>query len=269
MPGSVWYAVLQYVGRGFAGWQRQRIERTVQGECEAVLARLAGARVTVHAAGRTDAGVHALGQVASFQLERRWEPDDLLRALNALLPDDLWVARVGRAPAGFHARKDATSRCYRYVVGCDAAAASPFRRPFEWALGRPLDADILRAAALAFHGTHDFRAFSSVGQPKAHYRCTVTTAEWQARPDGEGFIFTIEADRFLHRMVRFVVGISVDAALHRRSVEDIGRLLRRTDNADASPPAPPEGLYLLGARYPQLGPEGSMDPCSSSSTRPI
>jgi tRNA pseudouridine38-40 synthase len=261
-----WFAVLQYFGRDFAGWQRQPVQRTVQGEFEAALERLAGARVVCHAAGRTDAGVHALGQVVSFALERPWAPPDLERALNALLPDDLWVFRTGEAPPGFHARKSASARCYRYLVGCDAAANSPFRRPFEWPLGRPLDADLLDRAAAGFRGTHDFRAFAAVGQIRPHYRCAVRLAEWRARRDGEGFIFTIEADRFLHRMVRFLVGMSVDVALRRRPLDDIPRLLAGTDNQEASPPAPPAGLYLVGARYPQLDLERDLGLCSSFST---
>src|SRR5213079_34930 len=135
MPGTPCYAVIQYVGRDFAGWQIQRSDRTVQGEFEAILQRLTGERILTHAAGRTDAGVHALGQVVSFRIPSPWEATELLRALNSLLPSDIWVARTGRVPEGFHARKHAEARVYRYVVGCDAAAFSPFRRPFEWALG--------------------------------------------------------------------------------------------------------------------------------------
>jgi tRNA pseudouridine38-40 synthase len=266
MGGQSWYAVLQYAGGGFAGWQRQRTDRTVQGELEAALERLAGARVVTHAAGRTDAGVHALGQVASFRLARAWDPADLTRALNALLPDDVWAARVGSAPDGFHARKHATARRYRYVVGCDAAAFSPFRRRFEWACGRPLDAAALATTAAAVRGTHDFRALSRVGPPRPHYDCTVTVAEWEARPHGQGFIFHVQADRFLHRMVRFIVGISVDVALGRRPLADIERLLASTRNAEASRPAPAEGLYFVGALYPQLQLESEIGPCSSFST---
>jgi tRNA pseudouridine38-40 synthase len=244
------YAVLQYVGHAFSGWQRQRTHRTVQGEFERVLERLVGRRVATHAAGRTDAGVHALGQVVSFRVPERWEPTALYRALNALLPAEIWVARVGQAPEGFHARRHATARCYRYVVGCDAAARSPFRRPFEWALGQPLDGVLLETAAAALRAEHDFRAFAAVGQRKPHYRCHVTLARWDARPNGEGFIFSIEADRFLHHMVRFLVGTMVDVGRGRRPAGDVPRLLGSTSNAETSPPAPPEGLYFVGARYP-------------------
>jgi len=252
MPAHTFYAVLHYAGHGFAGWQRQPDTRTVQSEIEAALARLTGGRVVCHAAGRTDAGVHALGQVISFSMPKVWEASELLRALRALTPSDLWVTRVGAAPEGFHARRDARGRRYRYLVGCDDAAFSPFRRPYEWALGVRLDGGALAAGADALPGEHDFRAFAAVGQEKPHYRCTVTRAKWAARPDGQGFIFTIDADRFLHRMVRFLVGTMVDAARGRRPADDVARLLTRTDNREASPPAPPEGLYLVHVDYPQL-----------------
>jgi tRNA pseudouridine38-40 synthase len=246
------YAVFQYLGHPFSGWQRQRSQRTVQGELERVFRRLTGRRIVTHAAGRTDAGVHALGQVVSFRVPVRWDPPTLHRALNALLPPDIWVQRVGVAPEGFHARRHATSRCYRYVVGCDAAAQSPFRHPFEWSLGEALDIQLLESAAGQLLGEHDFRAFSAVGQRKPHYRCRVMVSRWDARPNAQGFIFTIEADRFLHRMVRFLVGTMVDVGRGRRPPADIPRLLASTSNAKASPPAPPQGLYLAGARYPQF-----------------
>jgi tRNA pseudouridine38-40 synthase len=266
MSGGFWYAMLQYAGGGFSGWQRQPTDRTVQAEVETVLARLDDGPVTVHAAGRTDAGVHALGQVVSFQLRRAWAARDLTRAINALLPQDVWVRHAGVAPDGFHARKHARARRYRYIVGCDAASASPFRRPFEWALGRPLDVTLLSGTADAIAGEHDFRAFSAVGQRKPHYRCRVTDARWRPRADGTGYILDIEADRFLHRMVRFLVGTSVDVALGRRPLDDVPRLLGDTDNREASPPAPPEGLYLVCVRYDHLQPDAEDDQCCSSST---
>lgn len=252
MTSRTHYLVIQYDGTHYCGWQRQPKDRTVQAELERALEKLAGGRVVTHAAGRTDAGVHALGQVVSFQSELTLAPSDLCRALNANTPRDLWIADAGLAPHGFHARKHAESRRYRYVVGCDSAASSPFRRPFEWDLGRLLDFDTLEATARLFQGAHDFQALSTVGQEKPHYRCTIHEAAWQARPDREGFIFTVEADRFLHRMVRFVVGISVDVARNRRPLEDIVRLLDSVDNQAASPPAPARGLYFVRARYPNL-----------------
>ena len=232
--------------------QRQAVDRTVQGEVETALRKLDWSGDSILIAGRTDAGVHALGQVISFTLPRAWDAAELMRAMNALLPHDVWVADAQPAPAGFHARKDATARRYRYVLGCDRASASPFRRPYEWALQRAVDAGALAAGAHAFLGEHDFRGLSAVGQIKPHYRCRITHAEWTERPHAEGYIFTVEADRFLHRMVRFMVALMVDVALGRRAPGDIPHMLAAEQNADASPPAPPEGLFLESVQYPHL-----------------
>jgi len=254
-------AVVQYDGARFAGWQRQPDERTVQAEFEAVLERLEGGgkRVVTTGAGRTDAGVHALGQGVSFTPSERWERQaaELRRALNALLPSDVWVEQVHAMRPGFDARRSATARRYRYVIGTDDAAASPFRRPYEWALGavgnRPLDIAALQGASALLAGEHDFRGLAAAGAATAHYRCRVALAEWAPRADvAEGGVtFTIEADRFLHHMVRFLVGAMVDIALGRRPPADFPRLLAATDNLAASPPAPPQGLYLVAVRYPR------------------
>src|SRR5881392_2368827 len=142
-------AVIQYDGGGFAGWQRQPADRTVQAEFEAVLERLMGRRTTATGAGRTDIGVHALGQAVSFLGAERWQPDDLRRALNALLPREIWVQQVHLMRSGFDARRSATARRYRYLIGTDEAAASPFRKPYEWALGQALDVGALGSAAAA------------------------------------------------------------------------------------------------------------------------
>lgn len=257
-PRRSFLAVIQYDGSGFAGWQRQNATRTVQGEFEAVLGRLVsdGERVAAVGAGRTDAGVHALGQGVSFTATDRWagQPADLRRALNALLPRDIWVERVHLMRAGFDARRSATARRYRYVIGTDERSASPFRRSYEWALGPAqgavLDVAALRAAAAALLGEHDFRGLAAAGAATSHYRCRVALADWAPRADGVGVTFTVEADRFLHHMVRFIVGTMVDIALGRRPPDDFPRLLAATDNLAASPPAPPHGLFLEAVRYP-------------------
>ena len=243
-------AALHFDGTGFVGWQRQPAGRSVQVEFERVLERLFGRRSPAHAAGRTDAGVHAIGLPVSFAAPLSWQPASLHRALNALLPPDCWVERVEAVRPGFHARKSACSRRYRYDIGTDAASASPFRRRFEWALARPLDLGALRAAATLVHDEHDFRAFAAKGEPKPHYRCRIQIAEWQERPAGQGLSFHIEADRFLHHMVRMLVGTMVDVGLARRLLGDIEMLLERGDNQRTSPPAPAQGLYFVRATYP-------------------
>jgi tRNA pseudouridine38-40 synthase len=150
---------------------------------------------------------------------------------------------------GFHARKSALSRRYRYHIGLDDAAASPFRRPFEWPLGRPLDLPLLQAAAMVIRGEHDFRAFAAKAD-KPHHRCHLVLAEWELRPEGRGVSFHVEADRFLQRMVRMLVGTMVDIGLGRRSVAEMARLLERADNQATSPPAPAQGLYFAAVTYP-------------------
>lgn len=242
-------ATLHYDGTGFVGWQRQPSGRSVQSEFERVLDRIFGRRTVAHAAGRTDAGVHAIGQGVSFSAPSTWTDAALRRALNALLPRDCWVQSVQLMQPGFHARKSALTRRYRYDVGTDEAAASPFRRNFEWALARPLDPDALLGAARLLQGEHDFRAFAAKGD-KPHYRCRIRMAEWGQRPERRGVSFEVEADRFLHHMVRMLVGTMVDIGLGRRPLADMATLLQRTDNAETSPPAPAQGLYFVAATYP-------------------
>jgi tRNA pseudouridine38-40 synthase len=242
-------AKLHYDGTGFVGWQRQPAGRSVQGEFERVLERIFDHTAVAHAAGRTDAGVHAVGQSVGFTAPAGWTSQTLHRALNALLPADCWVESVHPMLPGFHPRKSAVSRRYRYVIGLDEASASPFRHRFEWSLRRPLDLDLLQQAAGQLLGEHDFKAFAAKGD-KPHHRCRLLLSTWEQRPDGCGVSFHVEADRFLHHMVRMLVGTMVDIALNRRPVGDIDVLLERQDNSATSPPAPPHGLYFVAATYP-------------------
>ncbi|MGD0992798.1 MAG: tRNA pseudouridine(38-40) synthase TruA [Gemmatimonadales bacterium] len=242
--------LLQYDGGSFAGWQRQPSARTVQGVVEDILARLLEKRTPVIGSGRTDAGVHATGQAAAAMVPERWEPGDLMRAMNALLPSDVWVAAARRMVPGFNPRRDALERTYCYRIGTDVGGRSPFRSRHEWALSGPLDVPRLGTAAAALIGEHSFRALSAKGPEKDHYRCRILEALWLAREDAAGLEFWITANRFLHHMVRFLVGTMVDIARGRREPSDLAKLLRDTDNSDASPPAPPHGLFLVGVRYP-------------------
>ncbi len=252
VTGHPCLAVVRYDGAHFAGWQRQPSARTVQAELESVLDRVLGRRTPVTGAGRTDTGVHALGQGASFAVTERWsaDPDDLRRALNALLPPDVWIERVYAMRPGFDARRSAVARRYRYVVGTDDASRSPFRRPYEWPLARDVDRSLLERAAALVVGEHAFHGLAAAGAATTHYRCRVAHSEWAPRTDGEGVVYTIEADRFLHRMVRFLVGTMIDIGLGRRPLTDLPPLLVARDNQAASPPAPPQGLYLAAVRYP-------------------
>jgi len=243
-------ATLEFEGTNFAGWQRQRAGRTVQQELESVLARLAGQPVRVHAAGRTDAGVHAFGMATSFVVPDRWTPDALQKAMNALLPNDCCVSDVREARAGFHARKCAVERRYEYRIGTDESARSPFRCRYEWALGQPLDLARLQAAARPLVGRHEFGAFAVKGHLRPHTRCEVRRAAWSARVDATGVRLEVAADRFLHHMVRILTSTMVDVALGRRPLDDMNRLLVGEPGVRASAPAPPEGLFFVEAIYP-------------------
>lgn len=242
--------VLHYDGAHFAGWQRQREARTVQGVLEAALERLTRRHVSVLGAGRTDAGVHARGQAAGVRVPERWTAASLRRALNAVLPGDVWVTAAFEMRPEFHARHSAVVRRYTYLVGTDADAFSPFRRGREFAYAAPLDRDQLDRAAAALVGEHGFRGFAVKGTAPAtdDHRCRVDVARWTSRPDGVAFV--VEANRFMHHMVRFLVGTMLDAASGRRDPDDLARLLDASDNRGVSAPAPPHALYLEAVRYP-------------------
>jgi tRNA pseudouridine38-40 synthase len=150
---------------------------------------------------------------------------------------------------GFHARKSALSRRYRYDIGLDEASASPFRHRYEWALGKPVDLDLLNAAARVVRGEHDFRGFAAKAD-KPHYRCRIMVSSWEQRPDDRGVSFHVEADRFLQRMVRMLVGTMADIGMGRRPLADMATLLLSRDNQSTSVPAPSQGLYFAGVVYP-------------------
>lgn len=259
---------LHYDGTHFFGWQIQRTERTVQGELEAALKRLTGSRRPVLGSGRTDRGVHAIGQVAAVTVPRRWQPDTLRRALNAILPADVWVQSVAPVPSDFNPRYAAVARTYRYRIGTTPEAQSPFRHPWCWSLGTDLDIETLQAAADILRGRHSFKAFAKSGQPERGEFCTIQSAIWSPWEE-LGLEFEIVADRYLHRMVRYLVGTMVDIGRGRRPLLDLRRLLDDPDESDpenytappstrdtkyhtrleTSPPAPPRGLFLAHVKY--------------------
>lgn len=242
--------VVQYDGGAFSGWQRQPAQRTVQGVLEEALTRLMSVHVPATGAGRTDAGVHALGQAVSVVVPDKWEPERLQRAMNAVLPRDVRVAAAHAMLPTFHARFSATERQYRYLVGCDQDASSPFRYNREWSLGRPLDRALLTAESASVLGEHSFRAFAVKGTaPETDdHRCDVRQCAWVERPGGVAL--EIAANRFLHHMVRFLVSTMVEVAQGRRAPGSVAALLQAPDNREVSPPAPACGLYLERVSYP-------------------
>jgi tRNA pseudouridine38-40 synthase len=241
---------LAYDGSGFLGWQLQRAGagRTVQAVIENALARLAGGvRVAVAAAGRTDAGVHALGQVVSFELPRDMEPDALAGALNGILPEDVRALAACRAPAGFHARRSAVSKLYRYVLDCGAVLLPQRRRFVGWIPGA-LDEVAVGEAAALYLGRHDFASLASAG---GRTKTTVrTVSRSEAVLERSELVYEVEADGFLRRMVRSMVGGLVSVGRGALAVEALARALEARDRRAWPPPAPACGLTLVSVRYP-------------------
>jgi tRNA pseudouridine38-40 synthase len=241
-----------YDGTGLVGWQRQPQGTSVQGLLEDVLARLiAVPHVTVTGAGRTDAGVHARGQVASVVLDPDRAPADLQRGANALLPPGVRVLAVEVAPPGFHARFDAKAKTYAYhlVVG---PLISPFDVRYAWHIPYPLDVPAMRAALAALEGRHDFAAFQSTGSDIEDTVRTLTAARLDDGPaegGGTRVVVTLMGDGFLRHMVRAIAGSLVEVGRGRWPAGRLAAILAAADRSQAGPTAPPHGLFLVSVRY--------------------
>jgi tRNA pseudouridine38-40 synthase len=238
---------VEYDGTAYSGWQRQAEEPTVQAEIERALASMTRSAVTLTGAGRTDAGVHALGQVANFRCDTRLGPGAILKGLNSLLPADIAIRDCCRVPEDFHARFDAKSKIYRYhVLNRDARAA--VGRSYAWFIHRPLDLEAMRRATEVLVGRHDFKAFESTGSPRAHTVRNVLDAIWVERK-GRRLTFQIEADGFLRCMVRNIVGTLVAVGLGKLAAGAVRDILDSRDRKRAGAAAPPQGLFLVSVRY--------------------
>ena len=239
---------LAYDGTDFLGWQSQARGRTVQGVLEEALKLLSGAtRVAVAAAGRTDAGVHALGQVACFVLDRPWAPEDLVRALNGTLPRDVRATGASLAGSDFHARRSALSKLYRYELDT-ASIQLPTRRRYAGHAPSALDRERVAAAAALLVGRHDFRSLASAGSDVKTTERTVLRSE--VRFSGDTLVYEVEADGFLRKMVRSMVGGLLAAGRGTMSVESLEEALLARDRRTWPAPAPACGLFLVSVRYP-------------------
>ena len=232
---------LEYDGTGFHGWAAQPALRTVEGEVRRALAELYGSFDSLAVAGRTDTGVHAVGQVASVDVEGGPPPNRAAEALNAVLPDDVSVVAAAEAAPDFHARHSARSRAYRYRI-FRRRTPSPFEARRSWWVPRPLDVAKLERAAGVLLGEHDFRAFTPTETQHEVFRREVLAARWVERDDH--LDFEVEAHSFLRHMVRTLVGTMVDL-----DPERLHALLEGADRSQAGRTAPPWGLYLERVTY--------------------
>ena len=253
---------LAYDGTDFVGWQRQAAGTSIQGLLEEALAQLDQRAVSVAGAGRTDAGVHALGQVASFSLHRSIEGGALIRALNARLPEAIRVFAAEPVPETFHARFGATGKTYRYRIW-NTAVVSPFERAFTWHVIEPLDHRAMADAAGFLEGRHDFAAFKAAGGTTRSTEREIGSSRVVSDPGDATssrsvgpqncplplIVYEISGTGFLHHMVRTIVGTLVEIGRGRRPIEWMAEVLAGRDRTLAGPTAPAQGLVLVAVEY--------------------
>jgi tRNA pseudouridine38-40 synthase len=240
---------LRYDGTNYVGWQRQASGTSIQGLLEDALEPIAGTRVTVHGAGRTDAGVHALAQVASVAFGGTLEAPVLVRALNAVLPPDVRVLSIEDVPPDFHARFSAVGKIYEYRI-VNAPIVSPFLVRYAWHVTHPLDVDAMKTASTHLTGAHDFAAFQGAGWNTGSSQRTIRSIEWKT---GHGYdaplVCRIGGDGFLRHMVRNVVGTLIEIGVGRWTSDTIVEILASRDRSRAGPTAPAHGLFLVDVEY--------------------
>lgn len=238
---------LQYEGTRYDGWQRQgNTENTIQGKLENILAKMTGHEVEIHGSGRTDAGVHAMGQVANFHLDEDMGPEQVKEYLNRYLPEDIAVIKAERAPERFHSRLSAVKKIYTYQIET-GAKRDVFTRRIQYGLGRPLDVEAMRQAAALLCGTHDYKSFCGNRRMK---KTTVRTVETiHIKQDGSHVVLTFVGNGFLQNMVRIMTGTLIEVGLRKRSPESMKEMLAAKDRQAAGAMAPAEGLCLAGVLY--------------------
>lgn len=246
--------LVAYDGTRFCGWQRQENGPTIQAAIEDALLPFSDRRIgdeivppTLFGAGRTDAGVHALGQVASVQIGTQHSAEAIQRAVNVQLDRDIRVLQVTDAPEGFNARFDAIGKTYRYRIAT-GDVVSPFAHRYVWHQPQPLDVKAMQAATPALVGRHDFRAFMSSGSDVVDTVRTVDHADLRITSDE--LVFEVHGDGFLRHMVRAIVGTLVDVGAGRRSPASMSSLVDSLDRGGAGDTAPAQGLTLMSVDYP-------------------
>jgi tRNA pseudouridine38-40 synthase len=244
-------ATVAYDGTDYVGWQRQANGVSIQGLLEDALLALDGHEVTVTGAGRTDAGVHALGQVAAFTIDRPLAPDALVRALNAHLPPAVRIVAAEPAAPAFHPRFGARTKTYRYHLW-NADVMSPFERRYAWHVPGPLDVDAMSAAARLLVGRRDFASFQATGSDVATTEREILESSFESEIchlKSEILVYRVVGDGFLRHMVRAIVGSLVEVGRGRKPAGWIAEAIAARDRSAAGPTAPPHGLFLVRVTY--------------------
>ena len=239
--------LIEYDGTNYLGWQVQPKGPTIQGVLEEKIGLLTGASVQLFGSGRTDSGVHALGQVAHFKTESRMNILTMQRALNSLVPPDIVIQKVEEVEDGFHARKHSKSKVYEYRI-LNRNLRSAFHRGYVWYIPQKLNFVEMQKAARSLVGEHDFSAFRTVGSPSRTTVRRVIRAEWRRGRDGL-IRFEIEANGFLKQMVRSIIGTLVEVGKGKMKAADLRKILNSKDRKEAGPTAPARGLFLKEVKY--------------------
>ena len=239
--------MIEYEGTHYLGWQVQPNGQTIQGVIQDCLKRLTGEPLQLIGSGRTDAGVHALGQVAHFKTESRMDANTFQRALNSLLPKDIVIRRAEEVEAEFHARRSAKSKVYEYRI-LNRTTPPAIDRQYIWYIPQKLNLDEMKKATHSLVGEHDFSAFRSVGSSARSSVRNILQADWK-RGKGGHLRFEIEATGFLKQMVRAIVGTLVEVGRGKISAQEFKRILDSKDRKEAGPTAPARGLFLKEVKY--------------------
>ncbi len=243
--------IIEYNGTNYSGWQSQINGITVQDKIQDALFKTTGQKINLNAAGRTDAGVHALGQTANFVIEHTIDPQKYKDALNYYLPKDIRIKSSSEVPLDFHSRFNALSKIYRYIIGFEKSA---LYYDYRWEMSEKLDFDILHQSAEIVIGEHDFAPFCVVTSRKENNFCTIYSAEWKT--ENKQAIFEIKGNRFLHSMIRSMVGAMVDLASPKKdnnksslTLESFRDIIESSTDYRIASTAPAQGLYLVSVEY--------------------
>jgi len=239
--------LIEYDGTNYQGWQVQPKGPTIQGILEEKIGLLTGQSVQLFGSGRTDSGVHALGQVAHFKTQSQMDTHTIQRALNSLLPHDIVIQKAEEVDEGFHARKYSKSKIYEYRI-LNRNLRSAFHRGYVWHIPQKLNLTEMKKATQSLIGEHDFSAFRTVGSPTRTTVRRVIRAEWKRGRDGL-IRFEIEANGFLKQMVRSIIGTLVEIGKGRMEAAEIREILNSRDRKEAGPTAPAQGLFLKEVKY--------------------